>query len=678
MLQQNSSIALIKGIGPKTKSSLERLNILTANDLLYYFPRKYIDYSKVQKIQNAKLGDICLLVKFEDIKQFRTRNHRLITQATANDDTGKIKIIWFNQPYRKNTIIQNQSYYLAGTLEFRYNSISIINPNIEQEQEDSLNMARIVPIYPLTKGISSKDLRNYINQLLNQSINLNEYFPESILKKYQLLNLKEALINIHFPKSENLLERSKKRFNFEELFLFNLSSYLNQNEFAYMNKFKLNFNLETLNNILNILDFKLTDNQKIVLWQIIKDLSKNKPMHRLIEGDVGTGKTIIAQIVAYLLINQGYQVALMAPTDILASQHYLNTQKLFARLKIKNKVAYLSSKIKTKEKNELYGQIKNNQKSFIIGTHALINDQLEFNNLGLVIIDEQHRFGVAQREELKKKAKNMPHLLSLSATPIPRSLKLTLFNELDVSKLIQKPYNITPPSVYIESHVNYPRRIKEIKKHLEDKEQLIIISRSIDSNIDKSYSIDQIYNETKKLFPDFKIEILHGKMKKDQKDKILNNFYKNKFEILISTTIIEVGIDNPNATQIVIYNSDKFGLAQLYQLKGRVGRHKKKGTCYLLYEDENGSQNRLKAIQSAKNGFELAELDLKWRGPGSIYGIFQHGKDLNLKIQNMNDFNLIRLTKDAVKDFVEIKNYMLKYKPLLKKVNKLRKIISLD
>ena len=677
MLNLDQDILQINGVGKQKEIYFHNLNIFKIKDLVYFFPVRYLDYSSISKIKNAKIGELSLIVKFNNVKEFRTRNHHLITQADAYDNTSKLKVIWFDQPYRKKMIDPEKEYFLSGKLDFKYGSFSIISPIIESADRPNINSARIIPIYHQTKGLKSSEIRKVIFSLLNQDSIDNEILSKQILKEYKLLGINEALKNIHFPKNSEMLQKAKYRIDFENMFILNLSSIILKEENKSLNSYQVKFNLSHTQQFLKALPFVLTPNQKLVIWQIIKDLEKPEPMNRLIEGDVGTGKTVIAACIAYLMVKNDFQVALMAPTEILATQHYNNIKSLFKILKIDNQIGLLSSSTSKTESTLIYSGIKKGDIKLIIGTHSLIQTDLKFKNLALTIIDEQHRFGVKQRQLLKQKSKFMPHLLSLSATPIPRSLALTLFQELKISKLTDKPIKTDPIKVIVSSYFDYLKQINKIKTHLKKKEQLIIVCRSIDSTINDQYSIAKVFKETARLFNEFKIEIIHGKMKSEQKNKVMDGFINHKFDILISTTVIEVGIDNPKATQMVIYESDKFGLAQLYQLKGRVGRHQLPGTCYLLFDPSSDNPKRLKLLQSAKNGFEVAEMDLKIRGPGSIYGIFQHGKNVELKLSNINNQKLNKITKEAALNFFQSKS-MIEYKPLLQKVNEIRKIINLD
>ncbi len=677
MLDLLCDIQNIKGIGKQKKEYFRNLNVFKLKDLIYFFPTKYLDYSQIIKIKDAQPGNINLVVKFNNIKEFRTKNHHLITQADCYDETAKLKVIWFDQSYRKKMLNPDIEYFLSGKLDLKYGSFSIISPTIESVQSPNINSGRIVPIYHQTKGLKSSDIRKIVYSLIQENELDQELLPNQILDQYNLLNINEALRNIHFPRNSEMLQRAKYRIDFENMFILNLSAILLKEENKLLSSYSIKFDLEHTKQFLEALPFELTDQQKIIIWQIIKDLQKAEPMNRLIEGDVGTGKTVIAVCIAYIIIKNDFQVALMAPTEILARQHYKNIRSLFKNLGISKQVAFLSSSLTKNETQKIYQNLKDSKIKFIIGTHSLIQVDLKFKKLALVIIDEQHRFGVHQRQLLKQKSEFMPHLLSLSATPIPRSLALTLFHELKISKLSIKPIKVKSPKVIISSYFDYTKHITSIKKHLDNREQLIIVCRSIDPKLNDHYSIAKVQEQTKTFYPEFKVATIHGKMKTTLKTKIMDDFINRKIDILISTTIIEVGIDNPMATQIVIYESDKFGLAQLYQLKGRVGRHKLAGSCYLLFDPEKDNPKRLKILQSASNGFDVAEMDLKIRGPGSIYGIFQHGKNMDLRLSNINDLRLNKLTLDAAQDFYQ-KHNMIEYKTLLDKANDIKKIINLD
>ena len=671
----NDPVSEINGVGDKKSAIFNRLKIYTIDDLIHFFPKKYLDYSNVDLIKNIHNGPVCLKVKFRTPKTKYISRSRTLTEAIASDSTGSILVIWFNQSYRASSIELNHEYYLVGNYELSYNHFSIINPSIEKVNPNPINTARILPIYKETKNLNSKDIRKALSNCIELSNSYEDIYPKSIFKDLGLMKHSVALKEIHFPSSSDSVELAKNRLAFNSIFDLILSAELNAREIDQTRSLKIDLNITLAKDFVETLPFKLTDDQRQVIWQIMKDLNKHRPMNRLVEGDVGSGKTVIAAMIALLLINKGYQTALMAPTEILAKQHYININKLYKHY-TKN-VYLLSSSTSNKDRKDLMEALKSKQPLLVIGTHALLNSKLEFTNLAFVCVDEQHRFGVNQRKLLKQKANYLPHLLSLSATPIPRSLALTLFKELKISVIKTKPKQDTIIHTYINSKSEYLRNVENIKKLLVKGQQMFVVVPKINSKIDQDDSLENVLNETTKLFKDFKIDYLHGKLKSDVKNQKIEDYLNKKIDILVSTTVIEVGIDIPNATIIVIYSSDSFGLAQLHQLRGRIGRGHLDGFCYLLYDDNKIPSRRLEALKSTNNGFELAELDLKIRGPGAIYGNLQHGI-LDLRLVDFYNNSLISLAHKAVEMFMNNPNNLLQYKSLLEKVNNLRKIVNLD
>ncbi len=671
----NDPVSEIPGIGPKKSILFNRLKIKTIDDLIHFYPKKYIDYSNVDLIKNIKNGPVCLKVKFLSPKTRHISRSRTITEAIASDGSGSVLVIWFNQSYRAASLDLNSEYYLIGNYELNYNRFSIINPSLEKVGPNPINSARILAIYKETNNLNSKDIRKALASCINLASQYKDIYPSNLFKQFGLMDYALALKEIHFPKNSNNINLAHDRLAFNSIFDLILSAKLNENEIDSFKSVKIDLDIDLAKDFVNKLPFKLTDDQRKVIWQIMNDLNKKKPMNRLVEGDVGSGKTVIAAMISLLLINKGYQTSLMAPTEILAKQHYLNFIKMFSSY-TKN-IYLLTSSTPNNERAKILEIIKSNQPLIIIGTHALLNDNLRFSKLALVCVDEQHRFGVNQRKLLKQKANYLPHLLSLSATPIPRSLALTLFKELKISVLKTKPKQDTVINTYIKSKSQYLRSVETIKKLLNKGQQMFVIVPKINSKIDQDDSLENVLEETTKIFKEFKVDFLHGKLKSDLKNQKLEDFLNKKIDILVSTTVIEVGIDIPNATVMVIYSSDSFGLAQLHQLRGRIGRGHLDGHCYLIHDDNKIPSRRLEALKSTNNGFELAELDLKIRGPGAIYGNLQHGL-LDLKLVDFHDTNLIELAHQAVEKFINNPKNMLEYKSLFKKVDNLRKIINLD
>ncbi len=676
-LELNDSIATLTGVGSKIEEQLNNQGINTIQDMLNYFPRTYLDYSIIEPINRIKPGPVNLKIQFKSIKHSYSRRGLSITKAIASDSTGSVLITWFNQPYRAQTLSEQSIYFIAGKYELSAGRFSIINPLVEDITKDNISTARIVPIYRETKTLSSNLFRKLIYQITNSNIEIVDYLNEAIREKFNLPDLNEALKNIHFPDNSNSLSMARYRISFNDLFQAILASELNKREIKKDSSIPIQFDQELAQKFISHLPFKLTDNQRIVIWQILKDISTGIPMNRLLEGEVGSGKTVVAAMVSLIVMADGYQVAIMAPTEILARQHYHTISNMFESFDQSGQVALLLGNTPAKEKNIINKRLLDNSIKLIIGTHALISDKIKFNKLAFVIVDEQHRFGVQQRRQLKSKASKMPHLLTLSATPIPRSLALTIFRELAISVLKDKPFSTKPVETFLLSESMYSRRIKDLIKVLERKEQIVIVCPNIDSTLNSHNSIKNVFKRTTEQFGEYKVEAIHGRMSTAEKTAIMERFLSNDINILVSTTVIEVGIDVPNLTAIVILSSEKFGLAQLYQLRGRVGRHLKAGLCILVHADSTLDNKRLKAILGAKDAFELAEYDLAIRGPGAIYGQLQHGNfDLDLNL--INNKKMLNDVRSAVDMFLQNRNNLLKFNELSINVENLRKIINLD
>jgi len=699
----NTPIEKIYRVGPNYKKRLEKLNIKTVEDLIFHFPHRYNDFSNLVKISDTKEGILCSVQgKITDIRNLRTPKRRMvITQAEVSDESGKIKVIWFNQPYLINSFKKGDNVSLAGKVVKKQGVKYLSNPIFEKipdgaESLELLHTGRLVPVYPETESVSSKWLRYVIKPVLSQIKNkLSETIPLKILKKLNLPHIKEAIWQIHFPETIKEAETAKKRFAFEELFLLSLYMLKERLRIKQEKAIPIPVNLEILQKFIKSLPFELTNAQKKAAWQILKDMEKPIPMNRLLEGDVGSGKTIVAAIAALNTIKAGFQVAFMAPTEILARQHFENLNKLLSGFDIK--LGLMTGKEKTSGEFDL-----------IIGTHALIQDKVEFKNLALVIIDEQHRFGVEQRAKLVRKGnkneKQIPHLLSITATPIPRTLALTIYGDLDLSLLNEMP----PGRKKIITKIVYPKEKKKIYEFIEEKvregNQVFVICPRIESKnsskdlqeeegeFDYNYNQDKrliSWNEVKavkeeyeklksKIFPNLNIAMLHGKMKSKEKEEIMNNFKSGKIDILVSTSVVEVGVDIPNATIMIIEGAEKFGLAQLHQFRGRVGRSDKQSYCFLFTESNLPVNNRrLKAFVSIEDGFKLAEQDLKIRGPGDLIGQRQWGIP-NLTMASLTNVSLVESAREAAKEIIEEDPDLKKYPSLKERLKSFTTKIHLE
>lgn len=665
----SDNIITIKNIGEERSKKLQKLGIFTINDLIEYFPRDYDDRSNVCKIKDIELNKINT-VKGKVISNPETAKikHMSITKIRIDDGTGFLEIVWFNQPYLKNTIKYKSDYIFTGKVIQKYGRIQMETPDYEIiDERELLSNGRIVPIYASTYKLPQKLFREVINQtLFAVKEQIKEFLPDEILKENNLCSRHFAIENIHFPKDNKSFFIARRRLVFEELFL--LQTKLLQIKGILEHK-ECNINIKDKNitPILNILPFNLTDAQNNVLKDIIDDLGKNKAMNKLIQGDVGSGKTVIAQILSYITVNNGYQVAIMAPTDVLASQHFESFKNIFDKLNIK--CVFLSGNQKAKEKRENYALIQSGEAKIIVGTHAIIQDKVIFNNLGTVITDEQHRFGVKQREILSKKGEN-PHTLVMTATPIPRTLALILYGDLDISTIDKLPPGRKKIDTIFVNSTYYPRIYNFLKKNSDEKRQSYIICPMIEEN--EKMELKAVLSYTEKLkneiFLNYNVECIHGKMKNNEKQEIMDKFYKGEIDILISTTVIEVGINVPNATIMIIENAERFGISQLHQLRGRVGRGSDKSYCVLVSDSKsNKSKERLNTMVKYSDGFILSEKDLEIRGTGDFFGTRQHGIP-DMKIANL--YKDIEILKQVQKASINL----YKKDPLLtSSVNKLLK-----
>jgi len=658
-------------LAPKFK----KLGLETVADLLFYFPFRYDDYSRLIKIKDITPNTLTTLrVKLELINSRRSfRRHMLITESVAGDETGQIKIIWFNQRYLNKILNPGDEIYLSGKpIVTDHQLIEFHNPNFEKigkYDHPTTHTNRLVPIYSTTEKLSQKQIRFVLKKILPFTAKLTEWLPQEIIKQEKLFSLAQAVHQIHFPISKVNLTKATARLKFDEIFLMQLRSGLIKNENSKTKTTPLKFFLKETKEFINHLPFTLTLPQKKSAWEIIQDLGKTTPMNRLLEGDVGSGKTVAAALAVLNVLLNKKQVAYMAPTEILATQHYQNFLTFFKNYHFS--LALLTSNlalINNKEinKKQLLAKLVQGKIDFIIGTHALIQENVSLPNLAFVIIDEQHRFGVSQRKNLKEKnnQKKMPHLLSMTATPIPRSLALTLYGDLDLSVIDQMPLNRLPIITKVISQDKRAEVYQFVASEIKAGRQAFIICPLIDPSdkLGVKAVSDEFEKLDKKIFPQLKIGLLHGRLKTKDKEKIMTDFKANKLKILVATPVIEVGIDIPNASVIVIESAERFGLAQLHQLRGRVGRGTYQSYCFLMTESESETTiKRMHAMLTAKNGFELAEKDLAFRGPGEVYGLEQSGFNDLLKIAKLTDWPIIKQAKPWVDKILtldpELKNY---------------------
>ena len=674
----NTKISEIPGIGPRYAERLKKLKIETVLDLLFYFPRKYNDFSKIVSIDSLKGGEeVSVKGTILSLENKKTKTGRKITLALVSDTTGIIQVVWFNQPYIKTLLRKGDKVVFSGKVERDFGKLVLISPVFEkvgsqnlflaEEKKELIHTGRIVPVYSESEGITSKWLRTKIKEIFPLAYGLKDYLPPLILEKYHLLSLREAIVNIHFPENEQKLKAAQKRLGFDELFLIQLNYLKRKTDFQKQKAPQIPFNKNLIEDFLNSLPFVLTGDQKKALFEILQDLQKPYPANRLLEGDVGSGKTVVACGAILNVVSSGFQVAFMCPTEVLARQHFTKIKEIFKNYPFK--IALLLGSLKNKEKEVIKMGLRNGEIDFVIGTHSLIQEDIRFKKLGLAIIDEQHRFGVEQRSLLRSLniADFYPHFLSMSATPIPRTLALALYGDLDLSIIKEMPPGRKPVITRLIKPDKREKAYDFVKQKLKEGKQAFVICPLIEES-DK-LGVKAATKEYEKLkegpFVDFRVGMLHGKMKAAEKEKIMQDFADGKIDILVATPVVEVGIDVPNATIMIIEAAERFGLASLHQFRGRVGRGQEQSYCLLFSENLTlQALRRLLAFIKAKDGFELAEKDLEIRGPGEIYGLKQHGIP-DLKMASLQDLELIKLTKMAASDIIS-KDPNLKNYPLLR------------
>lgn len=672
-------LSQLKGVGEAVAKRLKALSIETVGDLVWNFPRRYNDFSQITKVSRLRPGPVTIQCKVTSAKGRYVRRGMHVTEALASDETGTVRLVWFNQPYRAAALKKGQEYFISGNYELSRQRFAIMNPSCELVSDFPVNTARIVPIYRETKGLKSNTIRKIMLQLKGVIADWPENLPKEIARANKLMDRGEALAQIHFPQSAELLEEAKKRLGFEEVFGLTLAALINKQANQKEKAPKIEFDEKLAKKFVAELPFRLTDAQRKAVWQIYLDMKRSMPMNRLLEGDVGSGKTAVAAMASLLVIARGHQVAFMAPTEILARQHADTLYSLLKPLGMEGQVSLLVGSMKPADKKRAQKRIKSGDSKLIVGTHALITDNVDMHKLALVIVDEQHRFGVDQRQKLQKKAGIMPHTLSMTATPIPRTLSLTLYGELDISILDEKPPNRAAVKTEIISPNSRANLYQKIDRELASGHQAFVVCPIIaESERSKSLSAEKVHESLSlSVFKHRRVGLLHGRMKPVEKEKTMQKFVNGEIDILVSTTVIEVGVDVPNATVMVIEGADRFGLAQIHQLRGRVGRAGDQGHCYLVMSDSSAPTERLRAAESSSDGFKLAELDLEIRGPGAIYGHAQHGQ-LNLRIANLSDSKLIAAARASAQNFLDSGEKLGDYPELAAHIAKYRAITSLN
>ena len=671
-------VSQLSGVGEKLCQSFSAKNILTVEDLLFYLPRRYDDYGSALQIAKLRPGQVTVKAKLTHVSLHRARRGLSITEAIASDSSGSVHVVWFNQPYRKSSIRSDVEYYLSGEFKLSNRQFTIVNPSLEMASGKPLSGARIVPVYGESRHLSSWQVRKAEQTALSVSGQIPDFLPGYLIAALKLMPLADAMGQIHFPSSQALLAKAKRRFQFDELFPLLLASELNKLEREKESTLKVPFKLELAQEFVARLPFKLTADQRRVIWQIYQDMGKQLPMNRLVEGDVGSGKTVVAVMSAVMALASGFKVAFMAPTELLARQHFETIRALLKPLKMEHQLVLLTGSMKSVAKKKALNQANDLSNSFVVGTHSLLTSGVNWSNLALIVIDEQHRFGVDQRQQLQKQAGHVPHFLSITATPIPRSLALTIFNDLSLSRLAQLPAGRKP----ITTKLIYPSDTKSyfeiLNKELHAGRQAYIVCPTIKESSNSGLkSAETVFDHYRGQFKKYTVEMVHGQMKSEQQNRVMENFAAGKIDILVATTVVEVGVDVANASVMAIFGPERFGLAQLHQLRGRVGRGDVESYCFLLLSDSLEPPSRLRQFATINDGFRLSELDLNLRGPGAVYGKLQHGKGFS-ELLTLDDPDLIKTVKDGVRLFIAKREKLLKYPLLAKRVESARQITYLN
>ena len=661
MTNLDYSISNLSGVGPKMAEKMARLGIENIRDLLFYYPRRYDDFTSPQPIKGLRINDDAIIkATISDVKEVRTKRRWMsLIQTTLADESGEIQAVWFNQSYLIKILKPGEEFLFQGKVNWDFK-----NKKKNLTVTQFVKNPEILPVYGETEGLTSKFLRKLIQPLLSQETNsstsrvevVKDYLQVEIMKENNLIGLGEAIKNIHFPENNEMLFKAKRRLAFDELFLIAIKMLQSKKEIGAVPGIKINYKENDLKEFSKSLPYKLTNAQRKTAWQIIQDLGRNTPMNRLLEGDVGSGKTVVAAMAALVTANAGYQTVWLAPTEILANQHFQNVTKILEKFKVKVGLWTAANKKADLAKDDL-----------IIGTHALIQKDVYLKNLALIIVDEQHRFGVKQRSYLRRSTVNsqqstdaVPHFLSMTATPIPRTLALAFYGDLDLSVIDEMPLNrqkiitkvISPQKrneayKFIESQVKFGRQAFVVCPLIEEgavADQLF--------DMDRKSAIKEYEKLSKTIFPQFKVGLLHGKMKSKDKAETMTKFKNGQIDILVATAVVEVGIDIANATVMMIESAERFGLAQLHQFRGRVGRGQHQSYCFLFSESwSESTKKRLNAMTTCSSGFELAQIDLDLRGPGEFMGIRQSGLP-DLKMASISDRIMIEEARRAAEKVV--------------------------
>ena len=645
----DASIKRLSGVGIAHARRLERLGVLTVRDLLFLFPRRYVDYTKLKTIDHLHYGEeITVIGVVRETKTQQPKPGLTLVKSIVADSTGAIQATWFNQPFLVRQLRPGRQIALSGRVDEFLGRLVFTSPQwepLDRGLKELIHTGRLVPVYPLTEGLRPNWLRELVKRTVEYwAEKVPDPLPQAIRKRVGLLDLRTALKQIHFPDSLNSMEEARRRFAFEEFLVIQLAMLRQRREWRKYPAYPIPVDERLLRSFVDSLPFSLTRAQEHVLREIVADLRRPEPMSRLLQGEVGSGKTVVAAAAMLIVAAAGFQAALMVPTEILAEQHYQNISALMEKMKAPVQVRLLTGSTPARERQTIYEEIRSGQANIVIGTHALIQEGVDFARLGFAIVDEQHRFGVAQRGALRQKGYN-PHTLVMSATPIPRSLALTIYGDLDISIIDELP----PDRQKVRTRWLMPyereRAYQFIRSQVEKGGQAFIICPLVEESekVEARAATEEYERLQKEIFPDLRLGLLHGRMKGEEKEAVMSAFHRRELDILVSTSVVEVGIDVPNATVMLVEGANRFGLAQLHQFRGRVGRGEHLSYCLLLSDDldlEETAAQRLRAIEETQDGFVLAEKDLELRGPGEFFGTRQSGLP-RLKMARLSDMPLL-------------------------------------
>ncbi|HHH41929.1 MAG TPA: ATP-dependent DNA helicase RecG, partial [Chloroflexi bacterium] len=655
----DSPIEVVTGIGKARARQLARLGVRTIRDALYFFPRRYDDFSQLKPINRLEYGEeVTIIATIWQVRHFQTKSGGSIVKAIVGDGTGTMEVTWFNQPYLVDRLRPRRQIVISGKVEEYLGRLTFQSPTWEPLDQELLHTARIVPVYPLTEGVSAKGMRRLMKRVVDYwAPRLPDHLPPDLRERAGLVDLSTALRQMHFPDDWEALHRARRRLAFDELFLIQIGVLRQRHRWQARPGWAVPVDEALLERFLAGLPFRLTNAQRRALEEILADLRQERPMNRLLQGDVGSGKTVVAAAAMALTAAAGAQAALMAPTEILAEQHFRNLSRLFETMddpRLRPTLRLLTGSTPAAEKKAIYEGLADGSIQIVVGTHALIQAGVTFQKLALAVIDEQHRFGVRQRAALRQKGHN-PHVLVMTATPIPRSLALTIYGDLDLSIIDEMPPGRRP----IETHVLLPtereRAYSFIRAQVRQGHQAYIICPLVEGSekLEAKAAVEEYERLSREVFYDLRVGLLHGRMKGEEKEAVMRRFADGELDILVATSVVEVGIDVPNATVMLIEGANRFGLAQLHQFRGRVGRGDHPSYCLLLADRSTPeSRERLKAVEATQDGFLLAEKDLEMRGPGEFFGTRQSGLP-DLKVAGMGDSRLLDLARREAQRLME-------------------------